>query len=217
MRQEFLLDHLCTYTVEPADPKRLVPHPERQKLDRRIRAAQTAVGQLVGRRGQLKPGETLRVKGRTLDEDGVDQVLRQREDNIKHLQERCDALPKRVPLDEVLDLEQIVELERERKLLTDAFKMIAYRAESQLARCVGPLFKRHEEEARKFLKSVFQATADLIPDTQRGTLTVRFHGLANPRATRALAGLCELVNVTPTCYPGTELTLQFEAPECHIN
>ncbi len=220
MRQEFALDHLCTYTVEPADPKRLVPHPKRQKLDRQIRAAQTAVGQLVGRRGELKPGATLRLKGRTLDEDGVDQVLRQREDNINRLKQRRDALPKQVPLDEVLDPDDIVQLERERKLLTDAIKMIAYRAESQLARWVGPLFKRHEEEARTFLKSVFQATADLIPDPQRGTLTVRFHGLANPRATRALAGLCELVNATPTCYPGTELRLQFEAPEvpeCHMN
>ncbi len=95
--------------------------------------------------------------------------------------------------------------------------MIAYRAESQLARWVAPLFKRHEDEARKFLRSVFRATADLIPDAQRSTLTVRFHGLANPRATRALRGLCDVVNATPTCYPGTKLRLQFEAPECHIN
>ena len=217
MRQEFALDHLCTYHVEPADPKRLVPHPARQQLERQIRAAKAAVGELVGRRGVLTPGGSLRVKGHTLDEDGVDQLLRQREDNIRRLQERGDALPKKVPLDEVLDAEQIVELERERKLLTDAFKMIAYRAESQLARWVGPFFKRHEEEARKFLQSVFRATADLIPDAPCGTLTVRFHGLANPRATRALAGLCEVVNTTPTCYPGTELRLHFEAPECHIN
>ena len=220
MRQEFALDHLCTYHVEPADPKRLVSHPQRQKLDRQIRATKAAVGELVGRRGDLEPGEKLRVKGRTLDEDGVDQLLRQREDDIQRLKKRRDALPKKVPLDEVLEVEQIVELERERKLLTDAVKMIAYRAESQLARWVGPFFKRHEQEARKFLQSVFRATADLIPDTQRGTLTVRFHGLANPRATRALAGLCDVVNATPTCYPGTELQLQFEAPEvpeCHIN
>ncbi|MFC1525879.1 putative transposase [Candidatus Latescibacterota bacterium] len=217
MRQEFALDHLCTYHVEPADPKRLVPHPQRQKLDRQIRAAKAAVGELVGRRGDLEPGATLRVKGRTLDEDGIDQLLRQREDDIQRLKKRRDALPKQVPLDEVFEAEQIVELERERKLLTDAVKMIAYRAESQLARWVAPLFKRHEDEARKFLQSVFRATADLIPDTQGGTLTVRFHGLANPRATRALAGLCEVVNATPTCYPGTELRLNFEAPECHIN
>jgi len=217
MRHEFDLDHLCTYDVEPADPERLVPHPVRKKLDQRLKTAQTAVGQLVGRRGDLTPGDKLRVKGRMLDEDQVDQLLRQREDDIKHLKQQREALPKQVPLGEVLDPEHIVQLERERKLLTDAFKMIAYRAESQMARWVAPIYKRHDEEARKFLQSVFQATADLIPDRQRGTLTVRFHGLSSPRATRALADLCQVVNTTPTCYPGTKLRLQFEAPECHIN
>jgi hypothetical protein len=217
MRHEFALDHLCTNQVEPADPARLVPHPERQKLARQIDAAQISLGRLGGRRADLKPGDTLRVNGRTLTEDEVDQLLRQREDNLKRLQERREALPQKVRLDEVLDPAHIVQLERERKRLTDAFKMIAYRAESQLARWVGPFFKRHEEEARKFLQSVFQSTADLIPDAGRGTLTVRFHGLSSPRATRALSGLCEVVNAMPTCYPGTEFRLHFEAPECHTN
>ena len=215
MRHEFDLDHLCTYDVEPADPARLVPHPERKKLDQQIKTAQSAMGQLVGRRGHLKPGDKLRVNGRMLDEDEVDERLRRREDEIRRLKERRDALPKKVPLDDVLDPEQIVQLERERKLLTDAFKMIAYRAESQLARWLEPLFKRYEDEGRKFLQSVFQATADLLPDRHHKTLTVRFHGLSSPRATRALSGLCDIVNTKQLCYPGTDLRLLFEAPECH--
>jgi len=217
MRHEFDLDHLCTYHVEPADPKRLVPHPRRQELDQQIKTTQTTLDRVGGRRGHLKPGGKMRVKGRTLTDDEVDEWMRSQEARIRRLKERREALPKEVPLDQVVDAELIVQLERERKLLTDAFKMIAYRAESQLARWVAPLFKRHQEEARKFLQSVFQATADLIPDAQHGTLTVRFHGLANPRATRALQGLCDVVNATPTCYPGTELRLHFEAPECHVN
>jgi len=144
MRHEFALDHLCTNQVEPADPARLVPHPERQKLARQIAAAQTSLGRLVGRRADLKPEDTLRVNGRTLNEDEVDQLLRHREDNLKRLQERREALPEKVRLEEVLEPEHIVQLERERKQLTDAFKMIAYRAESQLARWLGPFFKRHE-------------------------------------------------------------------------
>ena len=67
-------------------------------------------------------------------------------------------------------------------------------AESALARLLGPLLARQDEEARKFLKSVLQATADLIAEPHEGRLTARFHGLANPRATRALAGLCDRVN-----------------------
>ena len=94
--------------------------------------------------------------------------------------------------------------------------MIAYRAESQMARWLAPLFKRHEDEARQFLQSAFQATADLLPDASAGTLTVRFHGLSSPRATRALSGLCVIANATETRYPGTNLRMHFEAPECHV-
>jgi transposase-like protein len=217
MRHEFAVDHLCTYAVESADPERVVPHPERKRLEQQIRTAQTALGRLSGRRGDLTPGKSLRVNGRMMDEDDLDEELRQQEDSIRRLQARRDALPKEVPLDRVLDAKDIVQLERERKLLTDAVKMIAYRAESYMARWVEPFFARHEDEARKLLQSVFQATADLLPDDQQQTLTVRFHGLSTPRATRALSDLCEIFSEEQVCYPGTGLRLRFEAPECHIN
>ena len=217
MRHEFDLDHMCTYDVESADPKRLVSHPERARLEEQIKTTQASVDRVVGRRGHLKPGGKMRVQGRTFDEEAIDAWIRKHEDEIRRLKARRDALPKEVPLDHVLDPKQIVQLERERKLLTDAFKMIAYRAESQLARCVVPVFKRHEDEARKLLQSIFQATADLLPDDRQGTLTVRFHGLSSPRATRALSGLCVMASAKPTCYPGTDLRMVFEAPECHTN
>ena len=73
------------------------------------------------------------------------------------------------------------------------------------------VFARHGDEARKILQSIFQATADLIPDERRRTLTVRFHGLSSPRATRALRAPCEVVSAVDTCYPGTALRLHFEA------
>ena len=217
MRHEFAVDHLCTHAVEPADPKRAVPHPERKRLDQQIRTAHTSLGRLIGRRGHLMPGKTLRVDGRMLDEDEVDEVLRKRERDLQRLQTRRDVLPKEISLDHVLDAKDIVQLERERKLLTDAIKMIAYRAEAYMARWGEPVFARHEDEARKFLQSIFQATADLLPDANQRTLTVRFHGLSTPRATRALSDLCEIFSVEQVCYPGTDLRLRFEAPECHTN
>jgi hypothetical protein len=112
----------------------------------------------------------------------------------------------------VLAPDQIVHLERERKVLVDAIKLTTYRAETSLARFVEPFFERHEEEARKLLKSIFKATPDLVPDVRARRLTVRFHGLASPRATRALGELCPLVNEHETVYPGSTLRLRFEAP-----
>jgi hypothetical protein len=212
MRHEFALDHLCTYEVEPADPKRIVPHPERARLEKKLKAVRATRTRLLERAFELAPGKTTRVGKRQVDEAELDQLIRQRETEAHKLAARIAKLPKHVPIEEVLEPEQIVKLERERKVLVDAIKLTAYRAESALARLVEPFFKRHQDEARKFLKSIFMATADIIPDRRKRRLTIRFHGLANPRATRALAELCALVNDDAPLYPGSDLRLHFEAP-----
>lgn len=212
MRHEFALDHLCTHEVEPADPKRMVTSPERAALEKSLKTARSARTKLIEKRLDVPPGGRIRVGKQALDETTIDQLIEKREAEIGKLAARLTDLPKQVPIDTVLAPEAIVQLERERKVLVDAVKLTAYRAESALARIVEPLFARHEDEARKFLKTIFSATADIIPDQRAGRLTVRFHGLASPRATRALAELCAVINANPSLYPGTALNLWFEAP-----
>jgi len=212
MRHEFALDHLCTNGVEPADPKRMVKPPERAELEKQLKAARAAYTKLLTARMKLAPGKRARVGGKALDEDELDRLLMKREAEVTKLSERLDSVPKTVPLDTVLPAHEIVALEQERKVLVDAIKLTAYRAESSLCRLVAPLLARHEDEGRKLLKTIFRATADIIPDEAGGTLTVRFHGLASPRATRALYELCALLNREPRVYPGTDLRLQFDAP-----
>lgn len=212
MRHEFALDHLCTYDVEPADPKRLVTPPERTALQKKLKAARAALARLVQTSVKLVPGKKVRVGNKTFDEEELDELIRQRETETERLVTSIAAMPKKVPLVTVLEPAKIVQLERERKVLVDAIKLTAYRAESALARLVEPLFARYDEETRKFLKSVFQATADILPDQSNHQLTVKFHGLASPRATRALADLCDLVSERDVRFPGTDLRLHFEAP-----
>lgn len=212
MRHEFALDHLCTHEVEPAAPKRMVTSPERAALEKRLKTARSARTTLIEKRLDVDPGGRVRVGKQSLGETEIDQLIERRETEIGRLSARVADLPRQVPLDTVLAPDAIVQLERERKVLIDAVKLTAYRAESALARLVEPLFARHDDEARKFLKTIFSATADIIPDHHTGRLVVRFHGLASPRATRALAELCAVINATPSLYPGTALSLCFEAP-----
>ena len=212
MRHEFALDHLSTNAVEPADPERVVTNPERAKLEKKRKAARTARTKLIERRLEIVPGETARVGKGMVGEEELDRLTEKRDFEIESLTARIDKLPKRVAIKNVLAPEKIVKLERERKILVDTIKLTAYRAESALARLVEPFFNRHEEEARKLLKTIFSATADIIPDHRAGQLRVRFHGLANPRSTRALGDLCEIVNQSETVYPDTDLRLVFEAP-----
>ena len=84
----------------------------------------------------------------------------------------------------------IVRLERERKTITDTLKMVAYRAETQLAHLVGPLLPSRDDEARKFMRQVFELPGDLLPDYEQGTLLVRLHSMTTPRDNRTLVALC---------------------------
>lgn len=212
MRQEFALDHLSTNAVEPGDPERVISNPERAELEKKRKAARAARTRLIERRLELAPGETVRVDKRKVGEEELERLIEKRDAEIERLTERIEKLPKRLLIKDVLPPEKIVKLERERKIVVDTIKLAAYRAESALARLVEPFFNRHEEEARKLLKTIFKATADIIPDHRAGELRVRFHGLANPRSTRALSALCEIVNDRAAVYPDTTLRLVFEAP-----
>ena len=212
MRHEFALDHLCTHEVEPADPKREVAHPERAKLQKKLKSTCGTLASLIAKRVEMKPGVLAHVGRRRVSQDEMHQLIQAKKAEVDYLKSRIAALPEHVTLDAVLKPSEIVQLERERKVLVDAVKLVAYRAESSLARVIEPFFARHQDEARKFLKSLFTATADMIPDHGARRLTVRFHGLASPRATRALAELCALVNDDAPLYPGTNLRLHFEAP-----
>ena len=97
----------------------------------------------------------------------------------------------------------IVQLERERKIITDTFKMVAYRAETQLANLVGPLLPSRDDEARKFMRQVFELPADLLPDHEQGTLVVRMHSMTTPRDNHVLATLCGVLNAG-SVLPGTD-------------
>jgi hypothetical protein len=46
MREEFLLDALVDYQIEPEDPTRTIPNPERRALEKEIRAARADVARL---------------------------------------------------------------------------------------------------------------------------------------------------------------------------
>jgi len=136
---------------------------------------------------------------------------------IKKLRSECTrleadlkALPARVPVREVMDGQPVVRLERERKIITDTIKMVAHRAETQLANLVGRLLPFRDDEARKSMRQVFELPADLLPGHEQATLTLRLHSMATPRDNRALAALCHVLNDLKVYYPDTSLRLVFE-------
>ncbi len=217
MRHEFALDHLPTTAVEPADPQRSVPNPavkEKKRELGRVKAELTKAEQAYGHHAHENPEHKIRtVRGFKISHAELGGKIKELRFECAQLQAALKALPKRVAVRETMDGAPIVQLERERKTITDTFKMVAYRAETQLANLVGPLLPYRGDEARKFMRQVFDLPADLIPDYEQGTLTVRMHSMATPRGNRVLATLCDVLNDLAVCYPGTELRLVLEAQQ----
>ena len=87
--------------------------------------------------------------------------------------------------------------------------MIAYRAETAMAQIVRQKMTRHDD-ARSLLRAVYNTEADIVPDLQAKTLTIRLHPLANASSDEAVRHLCAEINDTETVFPGTELRLIYE-------
>ena len=217
MRHEFALDHLPTTAVEPADPERSVPNravKEKKRELGRVKARLTKAEQAYGQKAHDNREQQRRtVRGFKISHAELGREIKTLRQDCQRLATAITALPVRVPVRELMDGQPVVRLERERKIITDTLKMVAYRAETQLANLVGPLLPDRDDEARKFIRQVFELPADLLPDYEQGKLVVRLHGMATPRSNRALAALLGVLNDLEICYPGTKLRLVLVAPQ----
>ena len=66
------------------------------------------------------------------------------------------------------------------------------------------------DDARAFIRQVFQSAADLRPDHHHKTLTVRVHRLSTASQDLVLEHLCEELTATETVFPGTDLRLIYQ-------
>jgi len=217
MRQHFALDALVTYAVEPADPERSVPNPERKALAKALSANRAALKELEGAYGQQAranpEAQRPTMRGFKIAQAALGQQISTLQAKCRKLQARLAKRPKRVPLKALLDEAEIVKLAPEAKHLTNTIKMAAYRAETALVHCLTLNGVPTEHDGRALVREMLLSSADIVPQVQAHRLLVRLHSLANPRHNKALAKLCETLNALEVRYPGTDLTLVYEAPE----
>jgi len=153
------------------------------------------------------------MRGFKIAQAGLSQQITALAAKCRTLQTRLAKQPKRVPVNAVLDEPEIVKLAPETKHLTDTIKMVAYRAETALVRCLTSHYVKTEDDGRALIREMLLTSADIVPQPDEHRLLVRLHSLANPRSNEALAKLCETLNALEVRYPGTDLTLVYQAPD----
>ena len=210
MRANYALDALVSFETEPADGEREIPNPAWKALDREVRAKRKKVRRLTvalgeGAKEKDQGGRpTLRGFKRSVFETGP--ALSTAEQELAKTLKARSAVPKRILVKD-LGGEPAVRLEFERKLLTDAIKMCAYRAESGLANAIGPHYSRSSEEGRKLIQEALHAAGDLEVTDRMVKITLE--PLSSPHRTAVLEKLCEILNGKSAIYPGTKLRLRY--------
>jgi transposase len=210
MREEFLLDALVDYQIEPEDPTRTIPNPERRALDKEMKAARADLARLEREYGaaaatsaeQRRPT----MRGFKIAHGKLGKQLRAARDRVARLFAQRQNLPKRV---EVRDLTErtVVKLATERKHLTDIFKMVAYQAESDLLALLRPHYARADQEGRTLLHELFGIAGDIrVNDSE---LHITLAPLSSPHRTQAAMVLCEMLDRTTTTFPGSHLRMRF--------
>jgi transposase-like protein len=203
MRAHFALDGLDSYATVADDLTRAVPNPAKRTAAREVTEVRTAiVGAEAGYGRAAKEGVTGEV-AKAHAELGT--AIEGAREHLGELEAAAKAVPARAPLgDSHPDARRA---DPERKRIFDAIRMSTYNAESALARLLAPHYARSDDEARSFLREVYNSPADL--EVVGNELHVRINALSAPRRSRALAAVCADLTDTQTTYPGTELTLVY--------
>jgi transposase len=209
MREEFLLDALVDYQIEPEDPTRTIPNPERRALDKEIRAARTDLANLEREFGAAAANNAEQrrptMRGFKIAHSKLGKQLRKAREHLSRLLNQRRDAPKRVEVRELND-RSLVKLATERKHLTDIIKMVAYQAESDLLALLRPHYARVDQEGRTLLHELFATAGDI--HVSESHLNITLAPLSSPHRTRAAQALCEILDKTATLFPGSRLRIR---------
>ncbi|OQX61699.1 MAG: hypothetical protein B5M55_08665 [Desulfococcus sp. 4484_242] len=122
-------------------------------------------------------------------------------EKVNKLKARIANLPKRI------SAKGLFKLRRERDLIADSIKMVAYHAESKLREMLDGSFSRNDDEGRTLLHAVFQSSGRL--EISNGELKVTLEPQSSPHRSAAVAALCQKINLMKTNFPGTALRLTY--------
>ena len=208
LREEYALDALVEYDVEPDNPLREVPNPARRDIDNQLRQARANLAELEAQYGlaALDNPEQARptIRGFKIAHGKIGRAIRQALERVATLEARRTKIPTHIPVQQVVTGE-VVKLAPERQHLVSLLKMVAYQAESDLVRLVAPHYRRVEDEGRTLIHNALASSADIEVDAHE--LRVRLTPLSSQHRTVAIASLCEDLNAAKVTFPGTRLRL----------
>ena len=214
MRQEYDIDRIIQYGVDELDNNIMVVNREYsnityrlKKLRERIARRQAKLYALVEQNIAGEMEQTGKNIGKQLFFRKEIESLEAEEQEL--LAERAQH-PYKISIGEMPEHARYNKLKTESKHLQNIIKIICYRAESAIANLLASYYQKSDNEIRALVKSIIFAKADLYPNYQTNTLTVRLNSLATPRDNLAVREICQTINNYEAVFPGTNLKMVYK-------
>jgi len=201
-REHYNLDRLVDYGTEAISDPTPVVNPNHRHLDGQVRSRTGRLNRLLAQFGAMNLEESIepaQVEPFLEKKAALHEAIESLQREIQTLKEARKATPRHIRVQELPEAQRFRQLSTQSKQLIDTIKMIAYRAETAMANSLRERIA-HPDEARRLLQALYQSEADLVPDPEAGTLTVRLHHLANRCSDEAIRKLCDELNATETHY-----------------
>jgi hypothetical protein len=204
MMQHYDIDGLIEYGVQEIPGTTRIINPAWRALDAEIRQKRRVQQkhQVVLAQKQIKEKKDIQPKAQALE------AIQELEMQLEELRAQRKAAPKKVPIDSLPEELRPTAVAPLSKQLCDAVKMIAYRAETAL---VG-LLQRHlqtQDEARALVRRLFISSADIEPDNQANTLSIKVHRMASPAHDKAIAALLQDLSNQEFHHPETGALMRY--------
>jgi hypothetical protein len=213
MMEHFAIDLLQEYGTEKFPDTEQVVNPAWRILERKRNSIQNKLRYRQARFGEMsmypqtndnaeKYAEWVNKKANLFEE------VEQHEVELSKIKSKIKQTPKHITWDNLKDQDKFLHLLPERKRLMDTVKMIAYRAETSMA----GIFKSETIDmpaARRLLQDLYLTEADILPNVNDKSLTIRVHNASRPAANKALNQLFNELNSTALCYPGTNMKMKY--------
>jgi len=206
MMEHYDIDGLVQYGGEDIPGTVEVANPVWRDLDRavadkrrRLRALRAEIGATV----LDNHGTSIQRSAERL------QDIQRLEADAADLRAQRRSTPRKVPISSLPEAQRPRQLVPLAKMLTDTVKMIAYRAETALVGLLRPHLAR-DEDARALVRELFVSSADIEPDEQAKTLTIRIHRMACPAHDLAIGALLAQLTQAAFRHPETGMRVVYE-------
>lgn len=214
MRQEYDIDRIIQYGVNELDKSIMVVNREYSNLTYRLKKLRERIARRQAKLYVLLEkniSDEMEQTGKNIQK----QLLLSKEIELFKAKEK-DIIsqraqhPYKISIGEMPENIRYNKLKTESKHLQNIIKIICYRAETAIANLLSCYYRKSSDEIRALVKSIIFAKADLYPNYQTNTLTVRLNSLATPRDNLAVREICQTINDYEAIFPGTKLKLVYK-------